>query len=323
MRSPVRTSSKKKVKKKGEDFAILQNEKNVIILALKESFVRPELDHQGVSESSLRLEREQAVIRLALEITRLPHDFSEYVDALWRGTSLVQWHGSGLHPTGPFHPPGWDIPCYTVKLYSDLRRAQAPILSYDELQVCIRENDQNALERIAASNCYSTWRIEALRRIENQDLLHHLALQDCDDWVRYVAAEHLEDKSIQKKIDRQVRDWAIMDLKKALENLVIDKHTVKAGNQMTGKASDIVARVIPAHFSGRWFYQSGACRPISFDNNPSKERMEILLRTYKPWTNVINRVVLHIRRISPLRFTFWQTDVFLSDAQDNGMADAT
>lgn len=322
MRSPGGAASKTKAKKKGENFTILQNENNVIILALKESFVRPELDHQGVSESSLRLEREQAVIRLALEITRLPHDFSRYVDALWKGTSLVQWHGSGLHASGPFHPPGWDMPCYTVKLYTNLRNAQAPILSYDELQVCVRENNQKALEKIAASNCYSTWRIEALRQIENQELLRHLALHDCDDWVRYVAAEHLEDKSIQKKIDKQVRDWAINDLKKALEDLVINKHSEKTQDRTAGKISDIVALVIPPHFSGRWFYQSGACRPISFDNNPSKEKMEVLLRTYKPWTNVINRVVLHIKRTSPLRFSYWQTDVFSSDAQNKGTADA-
>lgn len=318
MRSTGHASTKKRTRKKGEDFTILQDENDVIILALKESFVRPEFDQQGVSESSLRLKREQAVIRLALEITGFPQDFSRYVDVLWKGTSLVQWHGSGLHPSGPFHPSGWNIPCYTVKLYSNLRNAQAPILSYDELQVCIRENNQRTLERIAASNCYSTWRVEALRRIENQDLLRHLALQDCDDWVRYVAAEHMEDKSIQEKIDDQVREWAITDLEQALENLVIDKHAVRTSGQTKGKISDIVALVIPPHFCGRWFYQSGACRPIRFDNNPSEERMEILLRTYKPWTNVITRVVLHVRRTSPLRFTFWQTDVFLSDSQNKG-----
>ena len=322
MRSTGHASTKKRSKKKGNDFKILQNEKDVIILALKESFVRPELDQQGVSESSLRLEREQAVIRLALDILGIPQDFSKYIDALWKGTSLVQWHGSGLHASGPFHPKGWDIPCYTVKLYSNLRNAQAPILSYDELQICIRENDQQALERIAASNCYSTWRIEALRRLENQDLLKHLALRDCDDWVRYIAAEHMEDKSIQEKIDSQVREWAVVDLRKALEDLVIDKHAAKTADRMTGKISDIVSLVIPPHFSGRWFYQSGSCRPMSFDNNPSKERMEILLRTYKPWTNVVNRVVLHVRRTSPLRYTFWQTDVFLTDPQSKGTADS-
>ena len=316
MKSPNR-STRKKIMKKTEDFVVLQDKNDVVILAIRESFVRPEFDYHGVSESSLRLEREQAIIRLALEITQLPHDFTSYVDALWKGTSLVQWHGSGLHRTGPFHPEGWDIPCYTVKLYSDLRRAQAPILSYDELQMCIRENDQKALEKIAASNCYSTWRIEAIRRLENQDLLHHLAVNDCDDWVRYVAAEHLDDKTVQQKIDRQVRAWAIEDLKKALENLAIQKQKMKEVSQTSGTIGDLTSLVIPSHFSGRWFYQSGACRPINFDYNPSKERMEILLRTYKPWTNVINRVILHVKRNSATRYSFWQTDVFSSEIQNN------
>lgn len=318
MRLSKTSAHKKSVQKKAVDFTVLKKTDEGWIVALKESYVRPMLDSKGVSGASLRLEREQAIVRLALEIAGFPHDFRAYTEILWKGASLVQWHGSGLHRGGPFYIPGWDMPCYTVKLFHDIQKAEVPIHSYDELKACIGDNNQKALERIAWSNCLSTWRMEALRHLRNQEVLRRIAMTDCDDLVRYIAAERLDDKSILKRINKQVRTWAVNDLKQALEGLIIDEDCLaeaKKFHPAIGLVKDIVALAVPADFSGKSFYQSGACRPIRFDTNPSKEGMEILLHTYKPWTNVINRVVLHIRRASSTQYMYWQTDVFYGDAQ--------
>jgi uncharacterized protein YfaT (DUF1175 family) len=308
----------KAVRKKTEDFTVLKKTDEGWIVALKEPSVRPLLDSKGVSGASLRLERERTIVRFALEVTGFPHDFRAYAEALWRGTSLVQWHGSGLHRGGPFCIPGWDVPCYTVKLFHNIQKAEAPIHSYDELKACIGDNNQKALERIAQSNCFSTWRMEALRHLRDQKTLHRIATTDCDDLVRYIAAERLDDKSILKRINKQVRTWAADDLRQALKELTVDENCLAEAKKFrptVGSVEDIIALTVPAGFSGKSFYQSGACRPIRFDTNPSKEGMEILLRTHKPWTNVINRVVLHIRRASSTQYMYWQTDVFCGDAR--------